>query len=218
MKKIVVFGSGGHAKVVIDIVGKSEKYSLYGVIDGFRSRNEEFCGYKILGDESSLLNLNEEIYGGIVAIGDNWVRRKVVEKVIYIIPNFKFISLIHPSAVIGDRVKIGDGTVVMGGVVINSDTVIGEHCIINTKSSIDHDCLIGNYVSIAPGVTLAGNVKIGDYSAISLGANVIHSINIGEHTLIGAGATVIKDIESYVVAYGTPAKIIRSRKIGEKYL
>ncbi|XOK61325.1 acetyltransferase [Paenibacillus elgii] len=218
MEKIIVVGSGGHAKVVIDIIEKTGKYKILGLIDSYRFPKETVCGYEILGNESVLLQLKGEIYGGVVAIGDNWIRNKVVDKIKSIVPWFKFVSLVHPSAVLGNSVMIGDGTIVMAGSVINSNVIIGEHSIINTKSSVDHDCFIGDYCTIAPGVTLGGNIKMGSYSVVSLGANIIHSIHIGEHTIIGAGSTVVRNIGSYAVAYGTPAKRIRTRTVGEKYL
>lgn len=218
VKKIVVFGSGGHAKVVIDVIRRAGDYEIYGIVDGFRSQNEMVYGCEVIGDESSLFPIKDHIHGGIVAVGDNWIRRKIVEKVKAIIPDFLFICAIHPSAIISEDVIIREGTVVAGGAVINSNVRIGEHCIVNTNSSIDHDCVIDNYATIAPGVTLGGNVKIGDYSVVSLGANVIHSITIGEHTVIGAGATVVKDIGSYVLAVGVPATKIKSREKGDKYL
>ncbi len=218
LKKILIFGSGGHAKVVIDIIENSNEYQIYGLIDSFRPPHQIACGYEVIGDESILLKIRNEIYGGIVAIGDNWVRKKVVEKIMAIQPDFKFVHAIHPSAVIGSSVKIADGTVVMAGTVINSNTTIKEHCIINTHASVDHDCSIGSFASIAPGSTLGGNVTVGACTAVSLGAKVIHSLNIGSHTVIGAGSTVVHDIGSNAVAYGTPAKIVRSRTHGAKYL
>lgn len=218
MKDIIIFGAGGHAGVIIDMIEKSKTYSIYGLVDRFLPQNSRKYGYTIIGDETILLKIKREIYGGIVAIGDNWIRKEMVNKVKSIVPNFKFVSAIHPSALVSHHAKVGDGTVVMGGAVINGYTDIGDHCIINTHSSIDHDCRLGNYVSIAPGATLGGNVKVGDAAAISLGANIIHSLQVGEHTVIGAGATVLRDIDPYKVAYGTPAKIIKSRSKGERYL
>jgi sugar O-acyltransferase (sialic acid O-acetyltransferase NeuD family) len=218
LKDIIVFGAGGHAGVIIDMIEKSKTYSVYGLVDQFLPQNSSKYGYTVIGDETILLKIKREIYGGVVAIGDNWVRKKMVDKIRLLVPDFKFVPVIHPSAVISVHSKIGDGTVVMGGAIINGHSDIGNQCIINTNASIDHDCKIGDYVSIAPGATLGGNVKVGEAAAISLGAKVIHSLQIGEHTVIGAGATVLNDIESYKIAYGTPAKIIRSRTKGEPYL
>ena len=95
---------------------------------------------------------------------------------------------------------------------------MGAFCILNNNSSLDHDSKMLDYSSLAPGVSIGGNVQIGLFTAVSLGAKVIHGIIIGEHTIIGAGSIVLKNIPKYVIAYGTPAKVIRDRIVGEKYL
>ena len=173
-----------------------------------------------LGKEEDipLLISKHNLFGGIVAIGDNWIRAKVVDKVLNNFPDFNFIKAIHPSASLSGNVSVGIGSVVMGGAVINSNTTIGEHCIVNTNSSIDHDCKMEVFSSLAPGVTTGGNVYIGEYSAISLGAKIIHNVVIGKHTVVGAGSTVLKNLPDNCVAYNTPAKIVRNRIAGEKYL
>lgn len=218
LDKVIIIGSGGHAKVVIDILEKLNIYDIIGFIDDFKAQGTSIYGYEVLGDETYIQANHSFIYGGIVAIGDNWVRSKVVSHILSIHPQFNFIRAIHPSATVARGVTVGDGTVIMAGAVINSDTVIGEHCILNTKSSVDHDCAIRDFVTIAPNATTGGNVKIGDFSTVSLGANIIHSREIGIHTIIGAGSNVLSDIGSYAVAYGTPARVIRSREQGENYL
>ncbi len=220
MKNILIFGASGHGKVIIDIVEKENIYNISGLIDDNKNLPVDFSGYKILGvtDETLHIIKKYNIYGGIVAIGDNWIRSLVVRKIRDISPDFVFVNAIHPSARIARNVTTGKGCVVMAGAVINSDTRTGDFCIINTGSSVDHDNIIEDYASIAPGVTTGGNVKIGSFSAVSLGASIIHGVTVGEHTVVGAGSTVLKNIPSYVVAYGTPAQVVRERQAGEKYL
>jgi len=217
VEKIIVVGASGHAKVVVDIIEKQELYSILGLI-GLNGPTP--LDYPSLGLEEEFPNIAQahQVKAGIVAIGDNWTRSKVVERIKSIMPDFKFITAIHPSAQIGRGAAIGDGTVVMAGAIINSGSVIGEHCIINTKASIDHDNTIGDFVSVAPNATTGGNVTIKPFSAIGLGANIIHGINIGEQTVIGAGALVLHDMPSFVVAYGMPATVRRQRIAGERYL
>jgi sugar O-acyltransferase (sialic acid O-acetyltransferase NeuD family) len=220
MNKILLIGASEHAKVVMDIVEKEGKYEILGLIDTYKPAGMDVFGYKILGAEDVLVSLfaEGEVAGGIITIGDNWTRHKMAEKIQSLAPGFPFVSAIHPSAVLARGVTVGAGTVIMAGVVINSDSKIGEHCILNTKSSLDHDCEMGDFSSLAPGVTAGGKVSIGKFSAISLGANIIHGVNIGGQTVLGAGAVALKDIPSYCVAYGAPAKVIRKREAGEKYL
>lgn len=219
-KNIVIIGSSGYAKVILDIMQKEGKYNIVGLLDRNRKVGEETMGYKILGQEEDLPKLISEfqIIGGVIAIGDNYIRFKVSELIRSVSPNFKFVNAIHPNSSIGAEVQIGDGTVIMAGVIINPFSKIGDFCILNTNSSIDHDSIMEDFTSLAPGVTTGGKCTIGKFSVISIGATIIHNIEIGEHTIIGAGSLVVKSLSSNIVAYGLPAKEIRKREIGEKYL
>lgn len=220
MDKILLIGASEHAKVVMDIIEKEGKYKILGLIDTYKPAGEDIFGYKILGKEDTLENLfkSGEVMGGMITIGDNWTRYKMAEKIKSLAPEFPFVSAIHPSAILARGVEIGAGSVLMAGVIVNSDSKIGGHCILNTRSSLDHDCELGDFSSLAPGVTTGGKVSIGAFSAISLGANIIHGVKIGEQTILGAGAVALKDIQSYCVAYGIPAQVIRKREAGDKYL
>jgi sugar O-acyltransferase (sialic acid O-acetyltransferase NeuD family) len=217
---IIIIGSSGHAKVIIDIIEKENRYSIIGLVDNNRKTGEETLGYKIIGKDRNIPTLMKKhsLAGGIIAIGDNWIRKQVSDKIKAIAPSFRFITAIHPNAQIGKNVQIGDGTAIMAGVIINPDSRVGRHCILNTNSSLDHDCNLSDFSSLAPNVTTGGNVKIGKYSAVSLGANIIHGITINEHAIIGAGAVVIKDVPKLCINYGVPSKVMRTREIGEKYL
>lgn len=220
MKNIVIIGSSGHAKVVIDIVQQAKQYQIIGLLDRFRHLNDQTQGYPVLGREEDLheLAVRHKLAGVIVAIGDNYVRSKVAEEVRLLCPDLTFVSAIHPAASIAKDVLIDEGTVIMAGAIVNPCSSIGRLCIVNTKASLDHDSRLGDYASLAPGATTGGNCEIGDYSAIGIGAVLIHGIHIGEHSVIGAGATVLKPIQSFRVAYGTPAVEVRERKVGDRYL
>ena len=220
MKKVLIIGASGHAKVVIDIIELQKKYQIAGLIDSFKNKNHFLYNYKVLGTEKDISQIIKphNIYGCIIAIGDNFTRMRMFKNISRHNKNIKFITAIHPSAIIGKDVKIGSGSAIMAGVIINSDAHIGEHCIINTNSSVGHDTKIENFSSIAPGVTIGGQNKIGHCSAISLGANIIENITIGKHCVIGSGSLVNKNIGPNKVAYGSPVKEIRTRKDDDKYL
>lgn len=220
LKNIVIIGSSGHSKVIIDICTQLQDYNLIGLIDDFKSTSERTLGYPILGKINELPEIVSQykIDSCFIGIGDNYSRKMVQEKISAMPLDITFPVLIHPSAQIGLNVTVGMGTVLMAGTIVNSDTQIGDFVIINTQSSVDHDCHLQDFVSIAPGVTLGGNVMVGTLSIIALGAKVKHKISIGENSLVGAGALVLKNIPSNILAYGTPAKFIRTRNGKEKYL
>ncbi|MBY0553597.1 NeuD/PglB/VioB family sugar acetyltransferase [bacterium] len=214
MENVVIFGTGGHAKVVTDILLRQKIYKPV----AFLSLNESLTTFLGLPHFHQSILPQKNFKTGVVAIGDNFIRSQVVEFIKTHIPDFKFITAVHPSAQIAGDVVLSDGTVVMANCVVNSGSNIGSHAILNTGSVVDHDCKIEQFASIAPGCVLGGNVVVGEFSAISLGANVIHGKKIGQHTVIGAGALVLEDVEGFKVAYGSPCREIRSRTQGEKYL
>lgn len=220
MDKIVIVGSSGHARVIIDIVEQQGRHQLVGLIDSFRPAGELTMGHEVLGDEQALgaLMLTQGVTGAIIGIGDNAVRRRVAHKLAADYPDLRFVTAVHPSASVGRQTKLGAGTVIMAGACINPCCQIGQHCIINTRASLDHDSLVGDFASLAPGAITGGNVHIGAHSAVGIGATILHGRQVGQHTVIGANATVVKDIPDLTVAYGTPARVVRPRKAGERYL
>jgi sugar O-acyltransferase (sialic acid O-acetyltransferase NeuD family) len=216
---VVIIGGSGHGKVVIDILEQTGKFHVLGILDA-KIPSGQVLGYPAIGNESELLAMiqTQQVEGLLVAVGDNWLRWKISNSLRTLSPDVKFPSAVHPSAQLARNVRLGQGTVVMAGCVVNSDTSIGDFCILNTHCSVDHGCKLGNYVSFAPHACAGGNVEIDDHTAVCLGANVIHGIKIGAHTVVGAGATVLKDLPSKVVAYGTPARVVRCRNIGDGYM
>jgi sugar O-acyltransferase (sialic acid O-acetyltransferase NeuD family) len=218
--KILILGASGHAKVIIDLIERSGQHEVVGLLGEDRPDDGTLCGYLVMGRIEDLPSIcrAQDVQCLVAGIGDNWSRSETICRVGELRPGSRFLTASHPSAQIARDVEMGEGTVVMAGAVINSGAQIGRHCIINTGARVDHDCVLGDFVSIAPGATLGGNVRIGTGSAISLGVGVIHGMTIGEDTVIGAGAIVLEDVPAGVVAYGLPARVVRARARGERYL
>jgi sugar O-acyltransferase (sialic acid O-acetyltransferase NeuD family) len=212
---ILIYGASGHARVIIDIIEKTGLYAISGLVDDTGAVTT-LMGYQVATTINSYLD--KGVRAGVVAIGDNWQRSRVVNKILGQYKDFEFVTTVHPSVVIGRDVVIGKGTVVMASCTINPCTKVGNHCIVNTGSRLDHDCEINDFASVAPGVTLGGNVRIGEYTAVGLGAAVIQKVEIGSHSVIGAGSSVIRNIPSNCISYGNPCKFIRDRSLDEPYL
>jgi sugar O-acyltransferase (sialic acid O-acetyltransferase NeuD family) len=202
---IYIVGSGGHARVVADILIAAGQMPTAFIDEPHAG--ESRLGLPVIGagDVGSDVRV-------IVAIGDNEVRERVAQDY------HRFATAIHPRATIAPDLQIGCGTVIMAGVVLSVGVSIGNHCIVNTHASIDHDVVLDEFVHVGPGATLGGSVRVGRASVVSLGANIIHGRTIGRDTIIGAGAVVLRDVPERVVAVGVPATVIRSRKPGDRYL
>jgi sugar O-acyltransferase (sialic acid O-acetyltransferase NeuD family) len=220
MDSIVLVGSSGHARVIIDIIEREGKYRIAGLLDRFRKVGEHTLGYAVLGQEEDLprLVLEHGLQGTMVAIGDNSIRATETARVMECCPGMKLVTAVHPGARIGKGVSIGEGTAIMAGVVVNPCCTVGRSCILNTNSSLDHDSWMDDFSSLGPRAVTGGNCHVGRYSAIGIGAILLQQIEVGEHTVVGAGATVLRNLGSFQVAFGTPAKSVRSRQAGDKYL
>ena len=220
MNKVVIIGASGHGKVIADILELNGNYEILGFIDKNIQPNTKVLNYNVLGDRTVLFDIlqSDPQIGGIIGIGDNWNRKKVAETLLGQFPKFNFVNALHPFAIISKYAKIGRGVVAVAGSIINSGAEIGDHCIINTKASVGHDVSMLDFSSIAPGVTLGGNVKLGELSAISMGSVVRKNVTIGNNTVVGSSSYVHNDLKSNILAYGIPAKIIRSRNHGDTYL
>lgn len=200
MNKLVIIGAGGHGKVIADI---AEKVGYTDIVFLDDNPNVTACGlYKVVGNSASALLYHDADF--IVAIGDAKSRRRIQSELIE--NKLHIVSLFHPSSIIASNVKIGIGTVMMAGSVINSGTEIGQGCIINTCASVDHDCIINDYVHISVNAHVVGSVTIGENTWVGAGATVCNNLNIVRDSVIGAGAVVVKDISESGVYIGVPAK------------
>lgn len=220
MENILLFGGGLHTNYCIDIIKKEGKYNIVGIVDSVNDIGKELFGYKVVGRQEQLkeLILQYNVQGGLITIGDNWSRKIVFECIKNQIPDFKFVNAIHPSTIIGMNVEMGVGIVIMAGCIFSPNSKVGNFCFFATGAQLEHDCTIDEFASISAGSITGGKVNIGKYSAIALGVIIIDRLSIGENTVVGSGSLVTKDLPDNVLAYGSPAQIIRGRMLGEKFL
>lgn len=189
---LYIYGNGGHAKVVADI-----------------ARANGYDNLIFLDDNSDMkFNSNLPKHPIIIAIGNALIRQKLQNLVLS--SGFELITLIHPTAVIGSDVTIGNGSVVMPGAIINAKSTIGNGVIINSGAIIEHECTIGDFAHICPGVAIAGGSLVGERSWIGIGSSVIQNITIKSDITIGAGSVVVKDILEGSLAYGNPCRVVKS--------
>lgn len=219
-QKIFLFGAGMHGQTCIDVIEKQGKYKIVGLIDSQKPIGSFVDGYHVLGRMGDLPKLMEEhkLKAGFIGIGDNGVRKRTSEEVYAHSPDFEFINAIHPSAVFGKNVTLGIGVLVGAEAFISSSCVIGDFCLLHHKVLLGLHNHLGDFSSVSLGSLTGGKVSIGNLSAITLRVIVRDRIRIGSNSVVGTGSLVLKDVPDYVVAYGNPAKVIRSRISEDPYL
>lgn len=194
-----------------DLSTVTPEIEVLGFLDDEVDRHgEEVHGLPILGDTSWVAgNPSVDV---AVGIGSPAGKRSIVQRLQR--AGACFPSLVHPSAVVGGDVQLGEGTIVSAGCVLTTDIQVGAFVTINTLCSLAHDDSVEAYATLAPGVHLAGNVHVGEGADIGTGAVTVQGVRIGEWSIVGAGAVVVRDLPANVTAVGSPARVIKQRAAG----
>ena len=207
MKKILIFGSGCHAKVVFSEIVKLKKYTILGFVDDYSPKGKIIIKY----DNKNFLNLgkikditNNKDLCGIIGVGSSVLRKKIFMEIKTKFKNFKYEAIISKDS------------------IIDKDVSIGDNFSIDHFSSIDHSCSIGNNVNIGKNVSISNsaiyctkNITISDNVMIGSGTRIwdtdFHSLNyqdrvfgkdikrseavkIKEGAFIGASVTILKGV------------------------
>jgi sugar O-acyltransferase (sialic acid O-acetyltransferase NeuD family) len=214
MRNLVIFGAGGHGRDILQVVRAinaiSPTWQCVGfVVDPeYQAPSQQHDLPVMVGLQTLSAYSNLDI---VVAVGDPNGREQTVER-LKSFEMIRFPKLIHPQTWIGDRVRLGEGTIVFAGAMISTDVELGAHVHVNLSSTISHDTRIGPFSSLSPGVNIAGRVKIGARAQIGTAASIIPGVEVGDDCIVGAGAAVIRSMPRGVTAVGVPARIIRPRQ------
>lgn len=126
-------------------------------------------------------------------------------------------SHIMSNCVIGENCNIGQNVVVSPEVVLGKNVKIQNNVSIYTGVTCEDDVFLGpsmvftNVVNPRSGVNRRGSYTrtcVGKGATIGANATIVCGHNIGAYAFIGAGAVVTKEIKSYALVVGNPAKHI----------
>jgi sugar O-acyltransferase (sialic acid O-acetyltransferase NeuD family) len=212
MDKILIIGSGEHARMIVELIHEQKKYQIAGFVTDKRKKlGKIIYGYKIICYEKNLklfLKKNKGIRYYALGIGDsNGMKfredlQKKYDKIL------EPATIISPNAIISKFAKIGKGTIVEAFSKIMNGAKIGKHCMIESFTAINHDQVIGNNTFIGNNVSLACT-KIGANCIIGDGSTIGFKVKIGSNCIINQGTMISKDLKNNFIAYGQPASFFR---------
>ena len=194
---ILIYGGGGHAKAIMDMVKQIGEYTIAGIVDDDPLlTGKKVLGIPVLGTRAILPELDRQgvklAANGVGGILDIGVRVKIFE--LLKSAGFTFPALIHPRATVEPSAKVGDGVQVFANAYVGSEAVLQPKCMVNTNAVVSHDCKIGMYTHIAPGALLAGHVHVGERTLVGMGVTTSIGVKIGSGVRIGNGAILLADV------------------------
>lgn len=211
MEKIILFGCGEHARMVIDNIEDQGKYAVAGLLTNDPAElGKEIYGYKVIGLDGDILEIlksDPSITGYFLGVGNMKVRAKLAAWLDSAC-GVPAVNIIHPLALVSKHAIIGWGNIFEAYTKVANGAVVGNHCILNSFSAINHDQRIGDNVLIAGNVSMAGR-SVGDNTIIADGASIGFKVRVGKNCIIGDGAVVTKDTSDNIIAYGNPAREVR---------
>jgi acetyltransferase EpsM len=212
-KRVLVWGAGGHGKVIVDALMAGGEWEVAGLLDeDERKCGTEVLGVKVFSLEGGVAAAAKHLDCGraAIAIGDNYTRFEKFEQVrrAGLMP----VNVVHPSAHVSRFVKLGEGVVILAGATINPGTTIEDDVCVNTSASVDHDNHLERSCHIFPNATLTGGVRIKEFAYVGSGAVIAPNLTVGRYSYVGAGAVVLANVAEGTVVFGAPAKVRGEQK------
>lgn len=125
------------------------------------------------------------------------------------LPAQRWASIVHPGASVADGTVLGEGAIVLSGVVVTAPITVGRFLMAMPHVLLTHDDDVGDGVTLAGRATLAGGVRVGRGAYVGQGALVRENVVIGDEAVIGMGSVVLADVPDGQTWAGVPARKLR---------
>ena len=206
---LVIVGAGGFSRQIAELVEELNRIAPRWRLTGFLDDNPDLAGRQVMGyPVSGPLEAGAGCQSARFVIGIANYRKPDARRIVSARLGFepgRYATLIHPSASVSIRAKVGPGTVILQNVVVSHDVVIGGHVLVSPGCVVGHGSVIGDFATFAAHVTLSGSCRIGPAAYLGSHSTVLEDIRVGEGALVGIGAVVLNDVAPDVTVFGNPA-------------
>lgn len=205
MSSLLIFGAGGHGRVVADAALAAGRWPhvIGSDRDPARCLGELLPGVALLQVDAAVAGA-----GAIhVAIGDARAR----EHECAALGVARLASVIHPQAAVSSSANVSPGCFVAAQAVVGPGARLGTGVIVNHGAVVDHDVQVGDFSHVAACAALGGAVVVGRRVLVGSGASILPGLRIGDDVVIGAGAVVCEPLPEPGVYAGVPARRLHDR-------
>jgi UDP-perosamine 4-acetyltransferase len=222
-KKVVIYGAGQLAALVVEILGCRHNVELVGFADDDADlAGQEVAGLPVWGGMKALAELRGAgVSGAIVSIGDNRIRGQVAARLAEL--GFELVNAVDPTARIAASARLGKGNIIAAGAIVCTNALVGSNVYVGPGAIVSHDVSVGDNVLLSVGSILAGRTVVERGAFIGAGATVVpprmgqrHRLCVGENAVVAAGCAVLADVPANAVVVGVPGRVVRFRQPDER--
>lgn len=217
MKKLIILGGSGIGMIAASIANDLGYYEVVGFLNDVIEPGLEigkFSKIKVIGRTEDVYRYTKlDNYYFFIAYVGLQNEKDTFKKINSLnIPPDRFVTLIHPTAIIPKGFcEIGLGVLFAPLSQLSPDTKISDNCILLANSFVGHDSFLDKFAHVATNGVIGANVHVGKAVHVGSNATIREKVKIGDYSLIGAGSMVLNDVPENSVVVGNPARILQTR-------
>lgn len=209
MRDLLIVGAGGFGREVLNwalaIPETQRDWQVAGFLDSNPKALDGFSlPYRVIGDPLNYVPTGDEAF--LCAIGEPEVKLRVCRGLKA--RGAKFVSLIHPTVVMGSGCVVSEGCVLCPGVILTTNVKLGEFVILNLYTIIGHDAVVGDGSTLNPHSAVTGWVKLGEGVLLGTHATILPRGVVGDYAVVGSGSVVLRKVRAHTSVMGVPAQQI----------
>ncbi len=207
MKKILIYGKGDFAKLVLHYLHMDSDYEVVAFcVDSMFLDSDNYCNLPLHSYDDIELIYSPNDYNVIVAVGYSHMRaRKIMFEKIKS-KNYKCINYVSSKAIIDSSVELGENNVIFANTVVEPFVKIKDNNIIWSSCNICHNVNIESHSFIASQSLIGGFSSVKDSCFLGFNSTVLQNVTLAKETLVGSKSLILRNTEEYNKYLGNPAK------------
>ena len=211
MKSIVLAGNAVTAEILYRYLLGDARYHVAGftVDDAYIDKGSSYP-LPTIGLSQLAGAFPPDGYAIVMAMGYNNVnadRRSMFERLKAM--GYAIETFIHSQAMIHTSHPIGEGSVVLPGVLVEPEVRLGANTVVWGNVTLAHHSVVGDHAWIASGAVVSGKARVGDQCFIGVNATIVNAVTLGEQVIVGGGALITRDAKPSTVHLARSAEQFR---------